>query len=106
MRSSSSLWVKGLGFRHFAQDVEVIGHQNVFHDPNASERRPAAHQREKFLGLRTTPSGDPEDEEAMNERGNAVVKTPTLSFDSRKSHKETNAHNIYQMCILILRPDL
>jgi hypothetical protein len=65
---------QGLGFRHFTQDVEVIRHQHIVHDPNPAEGRPAAHQREKFLGLRTTASGGPEDEEAMNEPGNAVVK--------------------------------
>jgi hypothetical protein len=70
------------------QDVEMIGHQHIVHDPNPGEGRPAAHQREKFFGLRTTASGGPEDEEAMNESGNAVVKTPTLSFDSWQSHNE------------------
>ena len=66
----------------------MIGHQHIIHDPNAAEGRPAAHQREKFLGLCTTASGGPEDEEAMNEPGNAVVKIPTLSFDTRKSHNK------------------
>jgi hypothetical protein len=40
--------------------VKVVGHQHVLPDPNTSERRPAAHQREEFLGLRTTASGGSE----------------------------------------------
>src|SRR5580704_5706800 len=79
---------QGLWFRHFAKEVEVIGHQHIVQDPNAAEGRPAAHQQEKFLSLRTTASGGPEDEKAMNESGNAVVKTPTLSFDTGKSHNQ------------------
>jgi hypothetical protein len=30
----------------------------------------------------------------MHESGNAVVKTPTLTFDTRKSHNAVTSNNI------------
>ena len=47
--------------RHFAQQMEMVGHQNVGQHPNTAESFQRAHQREKLLGLRS-----PKDKAALN----------------------------------------
>src|ERR1700722_15899771 len=76
-------------------------YRSVLPDPDTRERRPPAHQREEILRLRTTASGGSEDVKAMHKSGNAVIKTPTLGFDTRKSHNGDKYNTTFNKKVII-----
>jgi hypothetical protein len=82
------------GHRHFTEQMEVIAHQDVLQNPDPGESLQAAHQGDKELGLNRPTLRSPEDEAAFDDSGDAVVKTLTLNFDPRETHKGI-VHNIY-----------
>src|ERR1700739_2834048 len=91
---------QGLGLRHFAEQMKVIGHQGVGQDPNTAEGLQAAQEPEESFGLRTPSSRRAlKDEATLNDPGNAVVKTPTLSLDTWETHVQApTLHNTQQKC--------
>src|ERR1700722_10421437 len=66
--------------------MNMIGHQHVVQDTHPGESLLASHEREKTPGGQTPLERRAEDEEATDKPGNAVINSPTLSFDTWKTH--------------------
>jgi hypothetical protein len=78
----------------------MIGHQPVVQDLNSAESGPAAHHGEKDFGFRTAAGGSPENKEAMDESGNAVVKPLPIGFDTRKAHSDKPEYTTHNKSVL------
>src|ERR1700728_1627591 len=87
--------------------MEVIGHDHVAQDAHTAESRLVPHDGDKFLCRSRAPVAKGEDEEAINEPGDAVVKTVEIRFDSRKTHNEEPHYTTNNQCVakIILKPN-
>jgi hypothetical protein len=81
----------------------MIGHQPVVQDLNPAESGPAAHHGEKDFGLWTAAGRSPENKEAMDESGNAVVKPLPIGFDTRKTHSDELIYTTHNKSVLKIR---
>jgi hypothetical protein len=73
MRSSISLWDKGLGTAlHRANENDCSSARTP--EPDPGESLQAAHQGDKKLGRNRSTVRSPEDEAAFHDFGNAMVK--------------------------------
>jgi hypothetical protein len=76
-----------LGLGDFAKQMEMIRHQHIGQNTNASKSLQAAHELDKTLCLDRTMTGDLEDGAALYHPGNAVVKPLTVGFDLWEAHE-------------------
>jgi len=76
-----------LGLGDFTQQVEMIRHQHIGQNTNATKNLQAAHELDKSFRLDRTMTGDLENEAALYHPGNAVIKPLTVGFDPWEAHE-------------------
>jgi hypothetical protein len=75
----------------------VIAHQDVLQNPDPGVSLQAAHQGDKKLGRNRPTPRSAEDEAALHDPGDAMIKTLTLNFDPRETHEEDITQHIVKM---------
>src|ERR1700733_10221269 len=79
--------------------MEVIGHDHVGQDAHTAESRLGAHEGDKFLCRDRASVAKGEDETAINDSGDAVVKAAETRLDSRKTHNEETLYTTNIKCV-------
>src|ERR1700722_17758493 len=80
--------------------MNMIGHQHVVQDTHPGESLLASHEREKTPGGQTPVERRAEDKEATDKSGNAVINSPTLSFDTWETHNWEPVYTTKNKCVV------